>query len=444
MAGFKYRKFTITGGSAEFPTSTSDANIRSKEEYLVKHVADALIDMGIGWACDTTRNATTSDFVDVPKYSSSTAAPGLFLVNSVSGCKFFLSYLSGAYSGGLCFYDSDGTTKIFDDSQVCTIYNSSRPTFNTNVQGFLMSMLPENSTNNFGASFNASFLPSDATRIIGTAVNAVAASSASYLYIQNLVNNVTNGSVATVQVFATPYCVGIGNSSYGSAPYLASFCGRILGDLTNPTADTTDQAKYGVFTVTRSTNGSSSSYPDYNTDTTSRVSNAQYQGATDFSGNAYAKRVIGATPSGGTYNSNPVTILNYFSSSSSFSMYMAGVSGAFSVYSTLPGNSVCLADGTWICNTASHGVTAQVNGFPLICEKSFDATSNTRPWQPIAMIVVASDTTNDWAGIKGYLDTSLFRASPQFAAGTVLDNGNFVCTDQGMITLGWDPSNPSW
>lgn len=41
------------------------------------------------------------------------------------------------------------------------------------------------------------------------------------------------------------------------------------------------------------------------------------------------------------------------------------------------------------------------------------------------------------SGFKGFLDTNLFRASDQYAMGTLLDNRNFVSTAVCDLTLGW-------
>ena len=423
--GFKYKKFSFTTGSTEFPTGLNAANTRTREEYLVSHTAQAIIDCDCGWTLDTSRNETTTNFFAVKKRNSSTDAPGLFLVNSTSGCKLFLSYLSDNNSGGLAFLDTDGTTKVFKDEFVSTIYHKSRISNSTSIQGMIMSMIPSGSSNDFGSICDVSFLPADATRFYGSASN-VANSNSKY----TLGDFDSSNIVITLQVFATPYCIGAGASvspTGSTIPWY--FCGRIMGDLAS-SSDNSKQSKYGTFTFRRSKASDSSSY-DYISD----YSNTQYNYGNcwvmDKTGSDYfGASAIGVAPGGQISYS-----ITYESSSP---------------YREAPfaGNCVCKADGSWIANTSSHGVAACVNRMLIFTEAVFDATSNSRPWQPIAICVFSNDIGTDGivsgVGLKGYLDTDLFRCSPQFSTGVTMDNGNFVCTGMYGLTLGWDPTNESW
>ena len=421
--GFKYQKFSFVSGSSEYSSGTTATDIRTKEEYLVKNFAQAIIDCNCGWALDTNRHSSITDFFDVKKIDSSTDAPGLFLVNSTSGCKLFIAYLTDSASGGLAFLDTDGTTKIYKNEFVSTVYHSSRPSANTSIQGLIMSMIPAGSSSEFGQTCNVSFLPSDATRLYGSASNAAANIRVLTLCYLG------RGATCYVQVFATPYCVGFGASPYNNeAATPLYFCGRIMGDLLN-TSDNTNQAKYGIFTIRR-TSAASSSSSDYISDI------AQ----TTWNGGSF--NLMNSTGSYSTYWSIGVVPGGYVE----YSIAMS--TGSPSRNSPFCGNCICKADGSWVSNTAAHGIAACVNHVLTLSTAVYNSSSNNRPWQPIAICVFSNDSSVDGVipgvGFKGYLDTDLFRFNPQLAAGTVLDNGNFVCTDVLGITLGWDPSNESW
>jgi hypothetical protein len=45
-------------------------------------------------------------------------------------------------------------------------------------------------------------------------------------------------------------------------------------------------------------------------------------------------------------------------------------------------------------------------------------------------------------GLKGYLDTDLFRASNEMTRGQMFDNGKFICLEDSIgLIIGWDSSN---
>lgn len=47
--GFKYSELVFTGQSSDFPQGTTNALIRQREEFIVKGIAQALIDADTGW-----------------------------------------------------------------------------------------------------------------------------------------------------------------------------------------------------------------------------------------------------------------------------------------------------------------------------------------------------------------------------------------------------------
>ena len=442
MAGFKYKKFSFTGGTTEFPSGTSASDIQTKERAIVKGFADALIAMNIGWGCDTTRNATTSDFVDVPKYSSSTPAPGLFLVNATSGCKLFIAYVDDgvATNCGMALYDSDGTTKLMpaNDYVVCRYFNYSafdgKP---LSLSGFIMSMIPAGSTNSFGSTFKASeFLPADATRLWSSAANI----SYNYSFGPFLTTRCYSSTV-TVAVFATEYCVGFGCGYDTSYKGLMFVVGRVIGDLANPSVDITVQAKYGVITVHAAMVGTySSSYFTQRTTITERYG---YYGSST-SADSYIMSNVNEN-----YFNQTLTVFGTgykHPNNINYECFEQSDASTKNTYG-LVGFCVCRADGTWVSRANNKFVAPHVDGVKL-ATGVYDATSNNRPWVPIGMYLFnlnpADDSIYNGDCFKGYLDTDLFRCSPQFAAGTVMDNGNFICTGEACLTLGWDPSNESW
>lgn len=412
--GFKYKKFTVTVGSSEYPTTTDAAGIRAKEEWLTSHFAQAIIDCNCGWSLDTNRNATTSNFFAVKKYTSSADAPGLFLQN-VSGCKLFISYLHDTKNGGIAFLDTDDTTKIFKDDFVCTVYNPDYQNAHTSIQGLIMSMIPEDSSSAFGSTCNINFLPSDATRLYGSATNCVGSYSN-----DTYANLYTSNEKCVFQVFATPYCIGVGfGFNDWSTPHY--FCGRILDELAD-ISDSLDQAKYGTLAFRRSGSDSYSYISDRYL-----WHNCSWVDVMNNSGSTSSVPILGIAPHQyHTYNC----------------MWRDG-----SAWGPWLGNCISKANGEWVSNTEQCGISPLVNPM-LLSTALYDSSSNKRPWQPIAMVVCSKDLNIDGItpgmALKGYLDTNLFRCSPQYSAGTTFANGNFICTDACCLTLGWDPTNDDW
>lgn len=426
MAGFKYKKFSFTGGDANFPTGTSTSDIRTKEESIVSGFATNLIACNCGWQLDSNRHNSVTDFFDVPKMFSSTAAPGLFLINTTSGCKLFITYVDNGGSSytnrGMAFYDEDGTTKIMPKNEwvVCR-YDSYNPGSKLSLQGFVMSMIPEGSLNNFGTVVNASFLPLEATRLWGSAARLDATTSG---YGPYLGTRISNGVVNTFCVWATPHCVGYGVKSTGDGGDCAFdyAIGKIIGDITNTVADTSIQSKYGVVTL-------KSPY--------STVCSEMYGNSSSFTLVYKVRRVNNISDYGNYY------IWGETFDSPINSMSVEAPNGSNALW----GFSVCKADGTWASRTSTSYVAPYVDANMALSDTHFDSTSNSRQWCPFAMLLVSSDPQTECiyngSGMKGYLDTSLFRCSKQFPRGTVLDNGNFICLNEAFLTIGWDPTNES-
>lgn len=221
----KFKRIDFTAGSSDFPTGTGETETNKRIQSVVKGLADALIGMsGLHWVIDTDYCLSTSDFKDVPDIYNNAVPSGLFLKNTSSGCKLFISYMT--------YY----SIQNFSGDDICQVYDS------TNVSGVVVSMIPDGSSSVFGSSFDLSFLPADATRFIGTSYNGSFCYSpeASYIYSWG--------------IFATDYVIAIGSdrSNSGNRPdlYSPSYAvGRIMGTLAQSTDDPTvhKNAKYGVF-----------------------------------------------------------------------------------------------------------------------------------------------------------------------------------------------------
>ena len=151
MAGFKYKSFSFVGRSSDFPSGTDAALVRQREEFICKGVAQAIIDTNTGWQLDTDRNASITSFSNVPKRTTTTTfAPGLFLVNSISNNKLFICYNGSSIDHGI----------DLNVDQMVTTYHSDYLNDTTGLTGLCMSMIPGDSNQSFGANFDSSFIPS--------------------------------------------------------------------------------------------------------------------------------------------------------------------------------------------------------------------------------------------------------------------------------------------
>ena len=414
MAGFKYKSFSFVGQSTDFPAGTTEDLIRQREEFICKNVAQAIIDTNTGWGLDTDRNATITDFANVPTIGSTTKfAPGLFLVNSTSHNKLFICYCGTANNKGI----------DLSADQMVTTYHSEYLNDGTGHTGLCMSMIPGDSNQSFGANFDSSFIPSSGTRL---AADCISYSSANSNY--TLSNNNTSGTTYTYDLFVTPYCV-----FFRVQGVIGYAVGRVLGTLAHSTIDTTYQSKYGVIYF-KKCNG-------METDATLLVSNTQISQRGYSS--AYGAAFLGSSPTNSiSYDSNYTKVIP-------FNMYAnyhsTNTTSLVSPYTCWAGaSSVCKADGSWLGNT-SERVVCYYPDNPALCRNTgiVNTSDSTRRWVPFICFIKTTDTTVHGIisgdGVKGFLDTDLFRYTGG-AQGLLLDNGNFYNINQ-YLTIGWDPSN---
>lgn len=233
--GFRCKSFYVLAGSAEFPTGNTDELRRSRSETLLTKISQTLISCDCGWQLDTTKNATDTSYVDIPCSTGSKTYPGLFFVNTISGCKLFMSFFGDNIQNYGIKDFSGGDLVLFNNNK----YHG----------GVCTSIIPSGSTSTFGDPTTSTFIPSDATRICGTFYrNTFNYSSIRYAAAYNP----DSGYYYKYWVFATPYAVGFyANKKNGSNdPTLYSpiyVSGKIFGAISHD--ETSRNAKYGTYII---------------------------------------------------------------------------------------------------------------------------------------------------------------------------------------------------
>lgn len=387
--GFKYSELVFTAQSSDFPKGTTNALIRQREEFIVKGIAQALIDADTGWTLDTAKNATITAFVDIPTASSSIKSPGLYLKNTTSGCKLFVSYNGRSPSGGIAA--AEGCS--------LTAYHSVQNTEEIGLNGLILSIIPESSTDEFTApvSTDATLsVPPSATRLACTTSNYPSYSS----YTGTISERNIPGTVYCYGVLSTPSCIAILIQNN-----LKLAVGRVMGELAHE-EDSSASARYGVIYFARCY--------DVQEDQSGNNSSTASAGGTNYS----------------SYGNNPSSLAKYNANASTSSTpYWGGMS------------SIAKSDGTWVGNTSGTVVSyfpANIS-FYRNSGISYATANNTKRWMPFICYIQSEDLQTHGVvpgdGIKGLLDTELFRYVPG-AAYTLLDNGAFYILNS-WITIGW-------
>ena len=388
--GFKYSELVFTGQSSDFPSGTTNALVRQREEFIVKGIAQALIDADTGWTLDTAKNATITAFVDIPTKSSSIKSPGLYLKNTTSGCKLFVSYNGRSPSGGIAA--ADGCS--------ITAYNSTQNTEEIGLNGLIFSVIPESSTDDFTvpSSTDATVsVPSSATRLTCT-VTSYPSCSTNYTISQA---NIA-GTVYRYGILSTSSCIMILIQKH-----IKLAVGRVFGELAHAD-DSSISAKYGVIYFARC-----------------------YEVQEYYATNNNSSSVSAGGTSYFSYGQNPVSLAKYdANASTSQTPYWGGMS------------CIAKADGTWVGNTSNTVVSYFPANLSFYRNSgiSYATANNTKRWMPFICYIQTGDLqTNGVApgdGIKGLLDTDLFRYVPS-EANTLLDNDAFYVLNNYMLTIGW-------
>jgi hypothetical protein len=311
-------------------------------------------------------------------------APGLFFTN-INGCKLFL-----------CVTQTTGDYSIaLDKSNYAVDFTTSD---NQSLGGTIMSIIPANSSSEFGQSFDSSFLPPDATLLRGTVnVNIGGWWFTPACYA-------TTGCGYSYGLFVDSYCIGISGSYTrdGSAGTLIPgfFIGRIIGTLAHD--EQLVQARYGSISF------SYSIYQTYDYEFRAKP-------IIDESNNVFDR-----------YGYKFSASINH-STNSWYDNY----------------GSITKADGTRLIGGANN-IRFMSNVVDILDSKvTSSVQSNSVRWVPYEIAVVTNDLSTygivQGDGFKGYLDTSLFRCGI-VTLNQLYDNGNF-CGWNNMLMIGWDSSN---
>ena len=405
--GFKFKKFSYVGNVGTWGANSTP---RSRSEVVLKDMADWLITSGTGWALDTTRNATTSDFVEVPywnpsnnsSYASSYNAPALFFTNATSGCKLFLC-VQGNMTG-------DGFAPKIPQTEVAiSSYKAYGGSGYESCMGIMMSMIPGDSADTFGSVFDGEtpFIPTTATKLRGT-VHGYGYFYGSSYKTSYIYNNSSNLNYV-YGLYANPHVIGINGvyTSNGTTPVLDGqngfFCGRIIGTLAHE--ESTPQAKYGVI---------------------------QFGGCGYSQNEEFHYRTVRQIRTGANepyFHSTQQFVNSLGSDRDNSSLQIFAANGSPIQY---VGN---------VCNIRFYPANIQ----ELSSYMSTSVTSGLSRWTPYAVGVCSTDLNTygvvSGDGFKGYLDTDLFRAAADHTAGRLYNNGQFI--GQWDMLLGWDPNNES-
>lgn len=405
--GFRFKRFDYVGNAGSWG---SGSTARSRSESVLKDMADWLISSGTGWTLNTTRNATTSNFVEVPywnqytqvSYSSSYNAPALFFTNTISGCKLFMC-VQGNLEGSGCFAPKTNYLERFNSTY--TLYGETNQ-FGESTFGIILSIIPDGSSEDFGSVFDGTttFLPYCATPMIGTCQGwGYANTSNPICYIYSNRSNYCY----SYTLFATPYVIGInGNYSSDGNPSSTSeqrgyFIGRILSSISHDATDS--DALYGLIQFGCCTSGMDTEFYQAYKKSNSLGTTSYNFAQTDFYTSALSRSR--GNSAGCIFAQNGTRRMYIYDSSSV----------------------------RWLPSDVSI-----MSGF-----MQSSAISDKTRWIPYTIGVCSNDLSTKGIisgdGFKGYLDSSLFRCA-LCTPNRLYDNGNFIGCENNLM-LGWDSSN---
>lgn len=389
----KYKRFNFVG---TFGDLSSTSNVTNSEKVLTT-VVNGIINLNNGWVLDTTRCSSTTDYFYVDLWNNTGAAdpskfPSLLLKNTISNCKLFIGLL-----GVRTNYCGIALNK---PHVVDYIGAGNYPIHG----GFVMSMIPGESSENFGQTFGDDFIPPTATKVIGT----VPYMSQTLSYVRSNKSNYNY----TYCVLCDPYCVIIGggfSTTYTTTSNIkfGSCCGRIFKTLAHE--ENTVQARYGCFNFTDAYNAENCEFYKYFTST-----------IPSFSGNIDV--FSNATLSINQYGN---TDANYTISNKFMMMFFA-------------------CDGTPRFNTQNSLIRIMPACFEMFTPiLTNEGLSGQLRWCPFEVIIASPDLQTygviSGDGLKGYLDTDLIRcANNQY--GRLYDNGEWIGVGSGIL-LKWDKDN---
>lgn len=398
--GFRFKRFDYVGGVE--PWTGGDDRQLQRGNTVLKDFGDFIISCGKGWSLDTSRNASTSDFVQVPLSTFNGSATvfknsALFFVNT-NGAKLFLMASGSSTYCGIALSNDYLMKDVGTYAGTHLIYT-----------GIIMSMIPAGSSSVFGSSFDSSFLPSDATYVVGTALKTGSSDAA---YRQSFICENTSGRNYSYGLFVDECCIGIGGGySTTATPTIKPgyFVGRVLGTLANE--ETTLQAKYGIIKFNDSCNDG--------------VGGAEFK---------YAVCSRYTNSFNYNYGSSFSAAINTSDTPSNLAASCCG--------------SFVKADGTRVDGRNGANVRFYPHAADFLAENtnlSNSSLSGANRWVPFEAGVVSSDLSTNGIvtgdGFKGYLDTNLFRCA-NVNLNQLYNNGTFIGADStNHLMIGWDPEN---
>lgn len=394
----RFKRFDFVGGYGDL--NSSNSIIRAQD--VLTTVVEGIISLNVGWQLDSSRCSSTTDYFSMNLWTSSggmaDTRPALFLKNTISNCKLFIGLADVTAGYGVAL----NAPHVVRYSTVTYPLHS----------GFVVSMIPGDSNEEFGSTFDDNFIPTTATKVIGTVVGT---SSYTVNYVRN---NVANRPY-TYFVLCDPYCIMIGggtfyhdyNTNYSVSNYeqlrIGIAVGRLFGILAHE--ENTSQSEYGCFKFTiNRTSDTDTEFLNYRRSYISigqskdtftsgeTISTTQYGNtSTSYSDNGFIAMLFGA-------DGNP-----------RFSMTNCNIR-------LYPSNYEIFS--SWITNRTLSGLLR---------------------WCPFEVLVASSDLTTYGVvpgdGFKGYLDTNIIRCGIN-DYGRLYNNGEWMGFGCGIL-IKWDSAN---
>lgn len=382
----RFKRFDFVGGYGEL--SNSSAVIRSQQ--VLTTIVNGLISLNVGWQLDNTKSSSATDYFDVKVWNSSGVVrtdrtyPGLFLKNIHSGCKAFIALVSSEYSRGIAL----------NKPHVVSYESVTYPLH----RGILLSIIPGNSSEEFGQEQDDNFIPPTATKVIGT-ISGVGNQLESYVGYNG------GNSNYTYFVLADSERICIGGGGYNNLR-VNIIVGKIFGVLARN--EETVQSKFGCIRLASIANSSEAEFPGY-------------------------KSSILTVGRDESYN---------FISSSTLNIYYNNVDTSYSNNGFLA--MIFAANGNPIFSTTGCNIRLLPSN-PLLF--SIYSTSNRISgllrWCPYEILVASNDLMSYGVvpgdGFKGYLDTDLIRCAIN-DYGRTYNNGEWIGFGYGLL-LKWNPEN---
>lgn len=381
----RFKRFDFVGGYGEL--SNSSSIIRSQQ--VLTTIVNGLISLNVGWQLDNTRSSSTTDYFDVKIWNNNgildtNLFPGLFLKNTQSGCKAFIALLGSNSGWGIAL----------NKPHVVSYESVTYPLH----RGILLSIIPGNSSEEFGQEQDDNFIPPTATKVIGTI-------SSSGSYVESYIRY--NGSNINYTYFiladSERICIGGGINNNLK---IGIIVGKIFGVLARN--EETVQSKFGCIKLTRYINGVQSEFSEYKNSSIQIGEYGNYDIISSDTLNIYYNNV-------GTY----------YVSNDFLAMIFA-------------------ANGNPIFSTTGCNIRLLPSN-PLLF--SIYSTSNRISgllrWCPYEILVASNDLMSYGVvpgdGFKGYLDTDLIRCAIN-NYGRTYNNGEWIGFGYGLL-LKWNPEN---